>query len=551
MNKKIRIGLLMDSFNVPAWVFVMLKRILKSDFLTIELIVLNEKEKDNIISVSEKIKRILYSTYMYLENKIVKSIPDAFEIKNVESLLNNIPVLKVTPIQKEFFDYFEDSDIKTIKTYEIDVLICLGFRILRGEILYASRLGIWSYHHGDSRIYRGGPPGFWEVMEGHPETGSILKILNEDSDNGKIIYESYSSTDHFSVKRNRNNCYWKSTSFIPRKLEELYKIGEKRFLERVDKEREPIRFYCKRLYKEPNNLEMLKLLIRQFLKYSGRKLLNRFYFNQWFLMFNFTKDISSTFCKFKKLLPPKDRIWADPHIIFKNEKYFIFIEELLYKTRKGHISLIVMDSNGSYEEPVKIIEKSYHLSYPFIFEWEGNYYMIPETDQNRTIELYKCIQFPLQWEFQMNLLENISAFDTTVFWYQKKWWLFTNIIENEGASPNEELFLFYSEDLISNQWISHPLNPIVSDVKRARPAGKIFKREGRIYRPSQDCSKRYGYGIKINEIKILDTTEYKEIEISSIGPKWDRKITAIHTFNYENDLTIIDCQIRRTKKIFK
>ena len=175
MNKKIRVGLLMDSFNVPEWLFVMLKRILKSDFLTIELIVLNEKREST--TISEKMKRILYFSYMYLENKIVKSIPDAFEIKNVESLLNNIPVLKVTPIQKEFFDYFVDSDIKTIKTYEIDVLICLGFRILKGDILYASRLGIWSYHHGDSRIYRGGPPGFWEVMEGHPE-----KIVPRDMD---------------------------------------------------------------------------------------------------------------------------------------------------------------------------------------------------------------------------------------------------------------------------------------------------------------------------------------------------------------------------------
>jgi hypothetical protein len=249
-------------------------------------------------------------------------------------------------------------------------------------------------------------------------------------------------------------------------------------------------------------------------------------------LFNVKKGLSASFWKFRKIIPPKDRFFADPFIIQKEKKYYIFIEELIYKTDKGHISVIAMDEKGNYEKPVKVIDKSYHLSYPFIFKNKDDYFLIPESISNKTIELYKCVEFPFKWEFQMNLMENIKAVDATLHYHQNKWWLFANVVENPGASSLDELFLFYSEVFDTKNWVPHPLNPVVSDVKKARPAGHIFNCEGKILRPSQNSSKRYGYGFKINEIVTLNENEYEEIEIASIEPNWDKRVIGTNTFNH-------------------
>ena len=90
--------------------------------------------------------------------------------------------------------------------------------------------------------------------------------------------------------------------------------------------------------------------------------------------------------------------------------------------------------------------------------------MIPETAKNNTIELYKCTEFPDKWEFVKTLKHNVYAVDTTILKKDNKYWMFCNIKEKNGASSFDELYLFYSESLISDRWIPHPQTPIVSDV---------------------------------------------------------------------------------------
>jgi hypothetical protein len=173
--------------------------------------------------------------------------------------------------------------------------------------------------------------------------------------------------------------------------------------------------------------------------------------------------------------------------------------------------------------------------------------MIPETGDNRTIELYECVDFPSKWLLKMNLMEGLHAVDTTLIRRDGKWWLFTNVIENEGASPDDELFLFYADTLETQQWKPHPLNPIISDVRKARPAGRIFERNGRLYRPSQDGSSIYGYGFNFNEIITLNEYDYQEREVAQIRPHWDKTIIATHTFAHTGQLTVIDACMRRHK----
>jgi hypothetical protein len=281
------------------------------------------------------------------------------------------------------------------------------------------------------------------------------------------------------------------------------------------------------------------------------KFLNSLYFNQWSLMMNISDDLSTNFSIFKKIIPPKDRFWADPFIVYKNEKYYVFFEEFVYSEKIGHISLIKIDKNGNYSKPEKILDLPFHLSYPFIFEFQKNYYFIHASlSKNRaSVDLFKCTNFPYKWEFYKELIPNTPLVDTTLFYHKNKWWLFACVANNDGTSLSKNLVLYYSNSLLNDSWISHPQNPIISDISKARPAGNIFNMQNKIIRPSQNCSKYYGYGLCFNEIIKLTEIEYEEKLIESFEPKSNDGVLAMHTFNHKNNLTIIDVIFKRPRSL--
>ena len=264
---------------------------------------------------------------------------------------------------------------------------------------------------------------------------------------------------------------------------------------------------------------------------------------QWMLLYHFGEAnvLPSAIFRFKQLLPPKDRFWADPCVYEYQGKQVIFIEECEYSNNKGYISVIEFDEeNKPVLPPIKILEKPYHLSFPFVFEDKNELYMIPESQENKTVELYKCTDFPVKWEFVMNLMEDSKAVDTVVWQYNDKYWLFTNITENQGASSCDELFLFYADSLLTDNWTAHPQNPIVSDVRCARSAGNIFLHNEQWYRPAQDCGEAYGKAISIQRIDAIDEKTYLEVPVSRIDPDWDEDIIRTHSISQMGTLTCID-----------
>jgi hypothetical protein len=393
---------------------------------------------------------------------------------------------------------------------------------------------------------KGGPPGFWEVVENWSETGSALLSVGGIYFPNRVLFRSHFVTYPLSPARHRSYYFWATTSFLPRQLDLLQRLGEEGYFQETQKFNTALLREVKS-YKAPSNLltiiSIIKILVRLIKEFIQRY----FYINQWSLLFSLQKDISNNFRDYIRLIPSKEKFWADPHAIYLNGKYYIFIEEFLNSKNKGHISVMELDELGNWKPPIKVLEKDYHLSYPFIFEWNGKFYMIPESLANRTIDLYESTDFPYKWDFKQCLMDNISAVDTTLIHYSNIWWLFTALAENEAAVPNVELFLFYTNDLLGGQWKAHPQNPIISDVKSARPAGSIFTKNGKLFRPSQDCSKTYGYGFDLNEIVVLSETEYREKKISSIRPDWNKKILATHTFANCRNLTVIDVFSRTLK----
>lgn len=124
--------------------------------------------------------------------------------------------------------------------------------------------------------------------------------------------------------------------------------------------------------------------------------------------------------------------------------------------------------------------------------------------------------------------------------------MFVNIQE-EGVRVNwDELHLYYADNP-RGPWKPHARNPVVSDVRSARPAGRLYWSKNRLYRPSQDSSLRYGYATTINRIDKLSPTEYSETEVGKIVPNWDKDVIGIHTLNRFNEITVIDCLVKRKR----
>ncbi len=552
-DRKIRIGLLVQGDSIPAWSYKMLERIQNSSNTEIVLVIKKDAPSEEKLSFKKSLLKYpdqrLFRIFRKLDQRRFRPKPNALEPKGLWDIID-CPELIVSPKTTKFSDRVLDKDIDQIKAYELDILIRMGFRILRGDILNVAKYGVWSYHHGDNKVNRGGPAATWESIEGWLETGALLQILTEDLDGGVTLAESTIQTNSLSILRNRNTLYWKSSSMLPRKIEELHRLGETEFFEQLERQNSAPSYYYNRLYKMPTNKEMWPIFVKSYKARIRAKIEKRFFFKQWILLFELKKkeNISSSFFRFKRMMPPKDRIWADPFIVEKDGKYYIFIEELLLAGRKkGFISVIEMNDRGEYTQPQKVLETDYHLSYPFIIEEDGEYYMIPESNENGSIDLYKCVDFPSKWEHHRTIMKDVVASDATVFKHDKKYWLFTNIKEVPGATTLDELFLFYSDDLLEGSWTSHPLNPIITDVKFARPAGNLFMHKGRLFRPAQDNSGHYGRAMCLREIVKMDEESFDERSIQSIYPNWDKDLISTHTLNSSGKLTIIDALIKRRR----
>jgi hypothetical protein len=545
----LRVGLLIDSLRQPQWVRTIIEDIQSSNFSRLSLIVENgdvdRPERGRLRKIVKNRQRLAYVLYTRIDERLFRKGPDAFTEVSIADLVSDVPTMRVTPIKKRFSDYFREEDVAAIRQHDLDVVLRLGFRILRGDALKIARYGVWSYHHGDNLVNRGGPAGFWEVMEGEPTTGSVLQVLNDELDNGRVIYRSHAPTDTRSVHRNKDNFYRKSATFVVRKLKDVAERGPAALEDPAGTAFTP---YTRRLYREPSNVEMIRAGLRLAGRFATDKVRDLAFLDQWALAYRMHPGSTGPdpgFHRFRLLLPPRDRFWADPFPVFDNGRHYIFVEELPFSTNVGHISVLELDEHGTVKGSTRVIAKPHHLSYPFIFEWKGERFMIPETGANRSIEVYRARAFPHEWELETVLMEGAYAVDATLADVNGSWWMFVNMAV-EGAINTDELHIFQAPSPFG-PWRAHRRNPVKSDGRCARPAGRLFEWRGELYRPSQDCSGRYGSAIVINKITQLSECEYREVTVSRIEPKWAPNLLATHTLNSTHGLTVADVLVRRPR----
>ena len=544
MKDKLNICILINDFAVPLWIFKSIENLTSSEYANVKLIVSKVPERSGMSDRRYCGGAFLIRLFETIDGLLFRSKHDSQRRKNITLLgdkssillLNNLPSVA---------NNINRTEEKTILDFRPDVIILFGRHQVDKEVFDLPRLGVWAFTIDNNKIFRAPIHGLQEVIKHHPLTDLALEIVKGDRSQNEVIFSSRESTYHFSVTVNRDRVFWRATLVLPRIIEGLSLHGDS-YLN-----------YLKERHKSFNSdtacsaysgsfLTVFRDLSKHIVRVLGlgfNKLIYTDAFS-WQLRIRANNNSSiyeNGFNAFKTLNPPKRKFWADPFIVTDKNSYYVFVEEFIYRTDKAHLSVLELDYDGNILKSEKIIERPYHMSYPFVFNLDDVYYMIPETSQNKTIELYRCSDFPYVWTFERNIMENIHATDTTLFHHDNKWWLFTTIDQTGGISGSStELFLFFTDDPIRGEWISHPLNPVISDESKARCAGKLFIENGKIYRPSQDCSVRYGRGLNINQVTKLNEYEYNEVLIMEIKPDWDPKLQGMHTINNDKALTIID-----------
>ena len=399
-----------------------------------------------------------------------------------------------------------------------------------------ARYGVWRFCFGADGAQGETFAGLPEVASAEPLTGSGVKVRVAADRPARLAYQSWSRTYPFSVARNREQLLNKTAEFAVRALGELHRSGAG-WLSRC-------REVPAHAAPTPPGLGALSRIMGRL---AARSVERALHIEQWFLAYKMGAGrVVADLEGYTRLMPPKDRDWADPFVVEKGGRYYVFFEELLYAKRKAHISMLEIDANGVASMPQKVLEAEHHLSYPFVFEHDGSLYMLPESARSHSVELYRCIDFPLVWKRERVLIDGMRLVDATLYKAADRWWMFANSAAGETRMFDDELHLFHAEKL-GGEWQPHAKNPVKSDARSSRPAGSLFMRDGALYRPAQVCVPRYGAGLAIQRVLKLTPQHYAERQIERLLADRAAGLFGLHTMNRAGDLTVVDAFARRRR----
>jgi hypothetical protein len=544
-SNKIKIGILSKKIeDFRSFEYKIIDEILKDENFEIKALFLDgrKRNKSNFIQkffsfINNKnlISRLFLKIQEITENIIFQTNFYSPSIGLLEKI-NSIDKIYLYPEKKGFLDIFSFEDSKEIKNINVDLLIRTEFNIIRGDILDCLKYGIWSFHHGDNRVNRGGPPCFWELIEKHKNVGVTLQKLTADLDGGYVI-DRGSYNPHWSWVMTKRKVYDSSVSLLIKNLN-LLKSKSVNFQESPK--------YYNEIYKFPSlkyTLIYVLRFYRELILKAQKKIYSYLFsirYNHWSLVMIKGDFLASSTNENIIIESPKKEFWADPFFIdFENIKY-VFFENYDYKLKIGKISSGKILDNKIVEVRDSLV-KDYHLSYPFIYQKDGDMFMIPETSKNKRLEVYKCDHFPEKWSLYSTAFHGEEIIDCNVYSDRdNKTWLFLNKKKHESDNCSD-LYIYLVDSLKFNKITPHKLNPVITDATRARNAGPIFSYEEKIFRPSQiNINGQYGSGINFNEILNLSITNYKERIYKKYLPDLYLNYTGLHHIHFNKDFSVFD-----------
>ena len=549
----LRVALFLDGSSLARPDAIILEHLRRSRFVELALVVrrklvLRRQQVSGsrlLRAVTERAFRahLLFDLYERWDERTWRDSSELLARTNVSDQLPEVPVIEVDPVVDCDTERFPDDVLARVRGAQIDVAIRFGFDRLRGEVLRIPRHGVWFIRPSDPEEYIGEPPHFWELAERNPRSGVALEIAVNDGEPRQVLCRGVASTETdrwggASIVRNRVRPSLLGSTFVIRKLKELHESG----LASMERNAAPrLSYRGKRaVYTRPTNAEMVGFLAPRLLLAARQHFLKRPNINRWRVAVRAEGRSASgpgplEADGFRWIEPPPGHSYADPFLIAHRGQVYCFFEDLDHGSNKARIACAVVAPDGRFQEIRPVLEAPCHLSYPFVFEDGGDVFMIPESSQLGRVDLFRAVEFPSRWEKVRALLE-IPGLDATL-WHDGSgpYWFFVTVREPEHAG--EQLLLFQASSL-DGDLVLHPKNPVSSDVRYGRGAGRIITREGRAYRPSQDCSVGYGHQMHFHEIQALTPEDYEERLVGVLAP-WGG-LDGIHTYDRCGNFEVID-----------
>jgi hypothetical protein len=481
------------------------------------------------------LSKVAFAAIAKIERRfLAPDLKDFVAAKEIGERCDQIVRIDPLPSSSGLIHRFADADVEVVKGLGLDLLVRCGAGILRGNILGAARCGVLSMHHGDNRVNRGGPAGFWEVLHRQPATGFIVQQLTEELDGGKVLCRG-SFTTRRTYALNEASLLQRSNLYLKRTIRELADGRERR--------EDPL-LYAGRLYRAP--------LLHQTARYvwglatwiaAGlvRRATRRYL--DWQIAFAHGHWRDAVLWRAQVVANPPGHFLADPFPFSLNGGTYILAEDYCYRTGRGHIAALEVQGKAATMVGPAVVE-DFHMSFPFVFTHEDETYMVPETSEARQIRLYRCIGGPTDWEFVAPLMEDVAAVDTIIFPKEGRWWLLTTIVEGRSNLNDSELYAFYSDHPLGG-WKPHARNPVVADAGSGRNGG-ILRDGDEVYRVAQTPGFAfYGRGFSIRRIIALTPEDFAEELVQDVGPSFAPGVEGTHHLAMGAGLVTFDFMRRK------
>jgi hypothetical protein len=239
------------------------------------------------------------------------------------------------------------------------------------------------------------------------------------------------------------------------------------------------------------------------------------------------------------------RYHADPFGLWRGDRLFVFTEYFDYRDAIGRIAATVYDKNFVLVEQGVVLREPWHLSYPFVFEAQGEAWLLPEAFQSGGLSLYRAVAFPHRWERMHPIVLDQVPLDATPFHDGERWWLFY-----APAHPSEarltNLCAAYA-DRLEGPWISYSDNPLLVDRHGARPGGTPVWYDGVLYLPLQDCRGTYGAALRLLRFDRLSPNGIVAVHSGMLhAPRAANPfVEGCHTLSAAGPVTLIDVKQTR------
>ena len=233
---------------------------------------------------------------------------------------------------------------------------------------------------------------------------------------------------------------------------------------------------------------------------------------------------------------------ADPFGFWRDGYLYLFVEFYDYRTRRGDIAVYVLDARLNVIEQRTVLSEPWHLSYPVVFESEGEIWMLPEGYKSGKLTLYRAIDFPWQWEKVPEFSFPCAAIDASPFFAQGCWWMFYTPPAPREARTRS--LMLAQADHLFGPWRNVSDQPIRQDKSGARMGGTPFIDDDSVVLPTQDCTRTYGGALRLLEMPLasLSKPQLSSGALLQAPPSAMPYTDGLHTLSAAGDFTLLDCK---------